>query len=700
MRPVKQKKRRLRPEWEEKIAQEVKKLIEADFIEVIEYPEWLANIVPVPKKDGRVQMCVDYRDLNKATPKDDFPLPHIDVLVDSAACMAMYSFMDGFSGYNQILMDLIDKAKIAFITKWGTYCYKVMPFGLKNASATYQRMATMLFHDMMHKEVKVYVYDMLLRKNQPVVWNEQCQEAFEKIKQYLSNPPILSPPIPSIPLILYLSVENMALGVMLAQEVENLERAIYYISKKLLAYEENYSLIERTCLAIVWATKKLRHYFQTHRVIVVSRMDPLKYLFEVPTLVGKLAKWLVLLCEFDIVYETRKTIKGRVVAEFLSENPVNEGEEVETTFPDESLKLVEVQPWKMYFDGAMNKSGAGIGVVLEALNGEQLLMSKRLCFPTTNNIAEYEACICGLESLIAVGAKKVEVFGDSMLVVSHVKGEWELKEEKLRPYLEYAKKLLFSFEEVTMKHMPRAQNQMADALAMLASLWEKGDQKLTQPVILMRSRIPCYEGLIIAHLDLEDEMKLYEDIRRYLEVREYPQSANSRDRATIRRLATQFTLAGGQLYKRFFEGLLLLCVTKKRSEQIMEEVHAGVCGPHMKERVLAGKILRLGYYWSTMDTDCAKFVKRCHECQIHGNLNHLPSSELYSMTSPWPFSIWGIDIIGKISLTASNGHRFIIVAINYFTKWVEAESYKVVGAKQISGLLKECVAPLKYVFSL
>ncbi|XP_057994353.1 uncharacterized protein LOC131174614 [Hevea brasiliensis] len=185
-------------------------------------------------------------------------------------------------------------------------------------------------------------------------------------------------------------------------------------------------------------------------------MDPLKYLFEVPMLVGKLAKWLVLLSEFDIVYETRKTIKGRIVAEFLSENPVNEEEEVETAFPDESLKLVEVQPWKMYFDGAMNKSGVGIGVVLEAPNGEQLLMSKRLCFPTTNNVAEYEACICGLEALIAVGAKKVEVFGDSMLVVSHVKGEWELKEEKLRPYLEYAKKLLFSFEEVTMKHMPRA----------------------------------------------------------------------------------------------------------------------------------------------------------------------------------------------------------------------------------------------------
>ena len=103
----------------------------------MDYPQWLVNIVPVPKKDRKVRMCVDFRDLNKACPKDDFPLPHIDVIVDSVASSTMYSFMDGFSGYNQIMMAVIDKIKTAFITKWGTYCYKVMPFGLKNAGATY-----------------------------------------------------------------------------------------------------------------------------------------------------------------------------------------------------------------------------------------------------------------------------------------------------------------------------------------------------------------------------------------------------------------------------------------------------------------------------------------------------------------------------------------------------------------------------------
>ena len=108
-------------------------------------------------------MCVDFRDLNKACPKDDFPLPHIGVLVDSATSSAMNSFIDGFSEYNQIMMAVMDKIKSAFITEWGTYCYKIMLFELKNAGATYQRAATALFHDMMHKEVEVYVDDMMVK---------------------------------------------------------------------------------------------------------------------------------------------------------------------------------------------------------------------------------------------------------------------------------------------------------------------------------------------------------------------------------------------------------------------------------------------------------------------------------------------------------------------------------------------------------
>jgi len=98
--PVKQKLRRMKPETSLKIKEEVKKKFDAGFLAVTRYPEWVTNIVPVPKKDGKVRMCVDYRDLNRASPKDNFPLPHIDILVDNTASFALFSFMDGFSGYN------------------------------------------------------------------------------------------------------------------------------------------------------------------------------------------------------------------------------------------------------------------------------------------------------------------------------------------------------------------------------------------------------------------------------------------------------------------------------------------------------------------------------------------------------------------------------------------------------------------------
>ena len=108
-------------------------------------------------------MCVDFRDLNKAFPKDNFPLPHIDVLVDSVANSRLFSAVYGYSGYNQIFMANDDKLKTTFITEFGTFCYRVMPFGLKNAGATYQRMTVTIFHDMIHREVEVYVDDMLVK---------------------------------------------------------------------------------------------------------------------------------------------------------------------------------------------------------------------------------------------------------------------------------------------------------------------------------------------------------------------------------------------------------------------------------------------------------------------------------------------------------------------------------------------------------
>ena len=106
---------------------------------------------------------MDYQDLNRASPRDNFPLPHIDILIDSMTNFALFSFMDGFSGYNQIKMASKDLEKTTFVTIWETFCYKVMSLRLKNARETYQRAMVALFHDMMHKEIEVYVDDMIAK---------------------------------------------------------------------------------------------------------------------------------------------------------------------------------------------------------------------------------------------------------------------------------------------------------------------------------------------------------------------------------------------------------------------------------------------------------------------------------------------------------------------------------------------------------
>ena len=163
---VQQKLMKVKPKLLLKIKEEVRKQFDAGFLEVAKYPEWVANIVPVPKKDGKVRMCVNYKDLNRASLKENFPLPHIDTVVDNTMKNSLFSFIDGFSEYNQIRMAFEDCEKTTFVTMWGTFCYKVMPFGLKNAGATYQRAMVTLFHDMMHREIEVYVDDLIAKSRE------------------------------------------------------------------------------------------------------------------------------------------------------------------------------------------------------------------------------------------------------------------------------------------------------------------------------------------------------------------------------------------------------------------------------------------------------------------------------------------------------------------------------------------------------
>lgn len=158
---IKKKLRKMHPHVALLVKGELEKLLSANFIRAIDYAKWISNIVPISKYDKSIQVCTNFRDLNKACPKNYFPLPNIDMIVDMIVGCEMYSLKDGFSRYNKIKIALVDQEKTIFTCAWGTFCWNVMPFGLKNSSATYKRVMSSIFHDMMHKNMEDYVDDAL-----------------------------------------------------------------------------------------------------------------------------------------------------------------------------------------------------------------------------------------------------------------------------------------------------------------------------------------------------------------------------------------------------------------------------------------------------------------------------------------------------------------------------------------------------------
>ncbi|XP_070025267.1 uncharacterized protein [Nicotiana sylvestris] len=354
-------------------------------------------------------------------------------------------------------------------------------------------------------------------------------------------------------------------------------------------------------------------------------------------------------------------MKAHALADHLAENPVDdEYQPLSTYFLDEEVNSVEVisedvNAWKMFFDGAVNAKGVGIGAILISPTSQHYPATARLWFFYTNSIAEYEACIMA-------------------------QGEWETRDVKLITYRQHVEDLSKRFKSVEFRYIPRFHNKLADALATLASMLPyPGNVHIDALEIQIRER-HGYCNTVEVELDVQP---WYHDIKRFLKTKEYPEQANGDQTRTIRRLASGFFLSSEVLYKRTPDLNLLRCMDTEEAGRIMHEVHAGVYGPHMNGYILAKRILRAGYYWMTMEKDCFSFVRKCHQCHVHGDLIHALPTELHPMLVSWLFFAWGMDIIGPIEPKASNGHRFILVSIDYFTKWVEAVTLKAITKKAV-----------------
>jgi hypothetical protein len=409
---------------------------------------WLANLVIVPKANGKLRMCIDYTSLNKACPKDPSPLPRIDQIVDSTSGCDLLSFLDAYSGFHQIQMSREDREHTAFVTVDGLYCYVVMPYGLKNALSTFVWAMSKTFRDLIRDRVEVYVDDIvvktkrgsilvedltlvfdklwatrtklnpdkcvfrvsagkllgflvshrgieanpekikaieamrpparikdvqkltrslaalsrfisrlaeralpffkLLRKSGPFSWTEEAEQAFQELKQHLVSLPILVAPEPGEPLYLYIAAASEAVSMVLVaeratqqpqgsqqvspgqgggptttmlmegQEVEDpgpntwvrtIQKLVYYVSKVLHEAKARYHEMHKLLYVVLVASRKLRHYFQAHRVVVVISF-PLRAILHNSNATGNIAKWATELAEFQLDFRPRHAVKS------------------------------------------------------------------------------------------------------------------------------------------------------------------------------------------------------------------------------------------------------------------------------------------------------------------------------------------------------------------------------------------------------
>ncbi|KAF8095185.1 hypothetical protein N665_0339s0054 [Sinapis alba] len=438
-------------------------LLDAGFLTGVRYPKWLANPVIVKKKNGKWRICIDFTDLNKACPKDSYPLPHIDRLVESTDGNELLAFMDAFSGYNQIQMHPDDREKTAFITDRGTYCYKVMPFSLKNAGATYHRLVNWMFADKLGDTMEVYIDDMLVKSLHAGNHLNHLRDCYKTLNEYRMkfNPTICTFGVSSgksslsevgDTLSLYIAVTSSTVSDVLIQEDRGEQKLIFYINKRMTEPETRYTTFEKMALAVVTSARKIQPYFQSHMIEILSN-QPLRTVMQNTNQSGRLTKWVMELSEHNIIYKNRTAAKSQVLVDFL----------IELTPELEQDLVLPSKNWIPHVDGSSTNKGLGAGVQLQSPTGELIRQSFNFGFAGLNNKAEYESLIAGICLVKAVKAKRVSAYCNSQLIVIQYLGDYDVRNERMDAYLKLVQELTRDFEFFELTKVPRGENICVDA---------------------------------------------------------------------------------------------------------------------------------------------------------------------------------------------------------------------------------------------
>jgi ribonuclease HI len=515
----------------------------------------------------------------------------------------------------------------------------------------------------------------LLKKHERFSWTAEAQEALDKLKASLTHAPILTPPQDSEPLYLYVAATTQVVSaVIVVERAEEghalpVQRPVYYISEVLSETKARYPQVQKLLYAVVLARRKLRHYFEAHPVTVVSSF-PLGEIIRNPDAASRIAKWLLELMGETLAYTPRKAIKSQILADFVAE------------WTDTQLPPPQIQAecWTLYFDGSVMKTRAGASLLFVSPLGEHMQYVVRLHFPASNNMAEYEALLCGLKIAIEIGIKRLDVRGGSQFMIDQVMKNASYHDDKMEAYCKAVRALEDKFCGIELNHVPRRYNEEADELAKIASgritvppnvfardvaqpsvTLEPHPSNCTEPSeapsnpagaesmdedpsneAYVLSLLEGYDAHEAEAMDVEpapSEVDWRDKYIAWMDRGELPS-----DRSEVRRIARMaksFTLVNGELYKHAASGILQRCVPIPQGRELLWDIHAGVCGHHAAPRTLVGNAFRRGFYWPTAVADASEIVRTCEGCQFYARKSNLPAHVLQTIPITWPFAVWG-----------------------------------------------------------
>ncbi|GJZ44685.1 reverse transcriptase domain-containing protein [Tanacetum coccineum] len=705
---VRQKKRGQAADRNQAIQEEVGKLVEAGIMREVHYHDWLSNPVMVKKHDNSWWMCVDFKDLNKACLKDGYSLPEIDWKVESLCGFPFKCFLDAYKGYHQIQMAKEDEEKTAFITSQGIFCYTKMPFGMRNAGATYQRLVDKAFHKQIGRNLEVYVDDLVIKSRTEDEIVRDMEETFQSLRviNMKLNPKkctfgigegmflgykvstrglkvcpdkvdvVLSLPSPkclkdvqklngklaslnwflaksaekSLPFFQTLkkctrksdfhwTTEAEEAFKQIKQLISELPMLVAPMKKEelivyLAAAKETVSVVlmtkwEAKQMPIYFVSRALRgpevNYTSMEKLVLalVHASKCLKRCFQAHT--------IIVITDQPI----QQVLSRPEVADFIVEQPE---EESPYTLMGEEEELPE--PWILLTDGSSCTDGSGAGLILTNPKGMEFTYALRFRFDATYNEAEYEALIAGLKITEKMGVKNLQANVDSRLVANQGYGTYVAKENDMVRYLEKVKTFINNFKAFSIKQVPRSENKKADALSKIASTSFAHLSKQVLVEELKEKSISTVEVLAVVEEEGDTWMT---PIFKYL--MDETLLAEVKKARAVKHKSWRFSIINGTLYRKSFLGPWLRCVRPLQDNYVLREIHEGSCSMHAGTRSVVAKALRIGYYWPTMHED-------------------------------------GIDIAGPFP-KGPGKVKFLIVAIDNFTTWIEAKPVATITGNQI-----------------